>query len=49
VPGAAYTPIIYDAAISTLTHSPNARAFLDYLHSPAATDIMHADGLETVK
>jgi len=45
----AYAPIVYDAAISTLTHSPNAHAFLDYLHSPAATDILRADGLETVK
>lgn len=49
VPDAAYAPIVYDAAISTLTHSPNAHAFLDYLHSPAATDILRADGLETVK
>src|SRR5271165_2264213 len=43
----AYAPIVYAAAISTLTHSPNARAFLDYLHSPAATDVLAADGLET--
>lgn len=49
VPDSAYAPIVYDAAISTLTHSPNAHAFLDYLHSPAATDILRADGLETVK
>lgn len=49
VPDTAYAPIVYDAAISTLTHSPNAHAFLDYLHSPAATDILRADGLETVK
>jgi molybdate transport system substrate-binding protein len=45
---AAYPPIVYAAAISTLTHSPNARAFLDYLHSPAATAVLRADGLETV-
>jgi molybdate transport system substrate-binding protein len=38
----AYSPIVYAAAISTLTHSPNARAFLDYLHSPAATEVLHA-------
>ena len=43
----AYAPIVYTAAISTLTHSPNARAFLDYLTSPAATEVLHADGLET--
>jgi molybdate transport system substrate-binding protein len=42
----AYSPIVYAAAISTLTHSPNARAFLDYLHSPAATEVLHAAGLE---
>jgi molybdate transport system substrate-binding protein len=44
----AYAPIVYAAAVSTLTHSPNARVFLDYLHSPAATDVLRADGLETV-
>jgi len=44
----AYPPIIYAAAISTLTHSPNSRAFLDYLRSPAATDVLSADGVETV-
>ncbi len=43
----AYAPIVYAAAISTLTHSPNARAFLDYLHSPGAADVLAADGLET--
>jgi molybdate transport system substrate-binding protein len=43
----AYAPIVYAAAISTLTHSPNARAFLDYLHTPAATEVLHAAGLET--
>jgi len=40
-------PIIYAAAISTLTHSPNAHAFLDYLGSAAATEVLRADGLET--
>jgi molybdate transport system substrate-binding protein len=44
----AYPPIVYAAAISTLTHSPNAHAFLDYLHSPAATEVLRADGVETV-
>jgi ABC-type molybdate transport system substrate-binding protein len=44
----AYPPIVYAAAISTLTHSPNAHAFLDYLHAPAATEALRADGLETV-
>jgi molybdate transport system substrate-binding protein len=44
----AYPPIVYAAAISTLTHSPNAHAFLDYLRSPAATEVLRADGLETV-
>ena len=44
----AYPPIVYAAAVSTLTHSPNAHAFLDYLHSPAATDVLRADGVETV-
>jgi len=44
----AYAPIVYAAAISTLTHSPNAHAFLDYLHAPAATEVLRADGLETV-
>jgi molybdate transport system substrate-binding protein len=44
----AYAPIVYAAAVSTLTHSPNARAFLDYLHSPAATEVLRADGVETV-
>jgi len=44
----AYPPIVYAAAISTLTHSPNAHAFLDYLHAPAATEVLRADGLETV-
>jgi molybdate transport system substrate-binding protein len=48
VAAAAYPPIFYAAAISTLTHSPNARAFLDYLHSPAATETLQADGLETM-
>lgn len=48
VAASAYAPIVYAAAISTLTHSPNARAFLDYLHSSAATDVLRADGLETV-
>ena len=45
----AYPPIVYAAAVSTLTHSPNARAFLDYLHSPAATDVLRADGVETAQ
>jgi molybdate transport system substrate-binding protein len=49
VADSAYPPIIYDAAISTLTHSPNARAFLAYLHSPTATEVLQADGVETVK
>jgi molybdate transport system substrate-binding protein len=44
----AYAPIVYAAAISTVTHSPNAHAFLDYLHSPAAAEVLRADGLETV-
>lgn len=44
----AYPPIVYAAAISTLTHSPNAHAFLDFLHSPAATEVLTADGVETV-
>ena len=44
----AYAPIVYAAAISTLTHSPNAHAFLDYLRSAAATEVLRADGLETV-
>ncbi|HLB97956.1 MAG TPA: substrate-binding domain-containing protein [Acetobacteraceae bacterium] len=44
----AYTPIVYAAAISTLTHSPNAHAFLDYLASAAAIEVLRADGLETV-
>ena len=44
----AYAPIVYAAAISTLTHSPNAHAFLDYLASPVATELLRADGLETV-
>ena len=44
----AYPQIVYAAAISTLTHSPNARAFLDFLHSPAATDALRADGVETM-
>ena len=48
VPEAAYAPIVYDAALSTLTHSPNARAFLDYLHAPAATATLREDGLEAV-
>jgi molybdate transport system substrate-binding protein len=43
----AYAPIVYAAAISTLTHSPNAHAFVDYLRSPAATEVLRADGLET--
>jgi molybdate transport system substrate-binding protein len=43
----AYAPIVYAAAISTLTHSPNASAFLDYLTSPPATEVLRADGLET--
>jgi len=43
----AYAPIDYAAAISTLTHSPNAHAFLDYLTSTAATEVLRADGLET--
>lgn len=47
VAATAYAPIVYAAAISTLTHSPNAHAFLDYLHTPAATDVLRADGLET--
>jgi molybdate transport system substrate-binding protein len=47
VAASAYPPIVYAAAISTLTHSPNAHAFLDYLGSPAATDVLRADGLET--
>jgi len=47
VAASAYAPIVYAAAISTLTHSPNAHAFLDYLHTPAATDVLRADGLET--
>jgi molybdate transport system substrate-binding protein len=42
----AYAPIVFAAAISTLTHSPNARAFLGYLHTPAATEVLHAAGLE---
>ena len=48
VAASAYPPIVYAAAVSTLTHSPNARAFLDYLHSPAATETLRADGVETV-
>ena len=44
----AYAPIVYGAAVSILTHSPNARAFLDYLHAPAANEIFRADGLETM-
>jgi molybdate transport system substrate-binding protein len=44
----AYPPIVYTAAVSTLTHSPNARAFLDYLHSQSATDVLRADGVETI-
>ncbi len=47
VAASAYPPIVYTAAISTLTHSPNAHAFLDYLHAAAATEVLHADGLET--
>ncbi len=43
----AYAPIVYAAAISTLTHSPNAHAFLDYLQSAVATEVLRADGLET--
>ena len=43
----AYPPIVYTAAISTLTHSPNAHAFLDFLHAPAATEVLRADGVET--
>jgi molybdate transport system substrate-binding protein len=46
VAASAYAPIVYVAAISTLTHSPNARAFLEYLHTPAATEVLIADGLE---
>jgi molybdate transport system substrate-binding protein len=42
----AYAPIVFAAAMSTLTHSPNARAFLDYLHTPAATEVLYAAGLE---
>lgn len=49
LPDTAYPQIRYTAAISTLTHSPNARAFLDFLTSPAATETLQADGLETVK
>lgn len=45
----AYASIIYNAAISTLTHSPNARAFLDFLKSPTATETLQADGVETVR
>jgi molybdenum ABC transporter molybdate-binding protein len=48
VADAAYAPIVYAAAISTLRHSPNAHAFLDYLHAPAATEVLRADGLQTV-
>jgi ABC-type molybdate transport system substrate-binding protein len=48
VASSAYAPIVYAAAVSTLTHSPNARVFLDYLHSPAATEVLRADGMETV-
>jgi molybdate transport system substrate-binding protein len=44
----AYEPIVYVAAISTLTHSSNAHAFLDFLHNPTATEVLRADGLETV-
>jgi ABC-type molybdate transport system substrate-binding protein len=48
VAASGYAPIVYAAAISTLTHSPNARAFLDFLHAPSATEVLVADGLETV-
>jgi molybdate transport system substrate-binding protein len=48
VADSAYPPIVYAAAISTLTHSPNARAFLDYLRSPTATEVLRGDGLDTV-
>ena len=48
VSASAYPPIVYAAAITTLRHSPNAHAFLDYLHAPAATEVLRADGLETV-
>jgi ABC-type molybdate transport system substrate-binding protein len=49
VPASAYAPIIYEAAISTDTHSPNARAFLNFLHAPAAVAALRADGIETAK
>ncbi len=43
----AYAPIVYAAAISTLTHSPNAHAFVDYLRSPPVAEVLRSDGLDS--
>jgi molybdate transport system substrate-binding protein len=48
VPDGAYPPIVYVAALTKLTQSVNAQAFLDFLHTPEANSRLHAAGLETV-
>jgi ABC-type molybdate transport system substrate-binding protein len=46
-PVTATAAIVYTAAISRLTHSPNARAFLNYLVSPAPIEVLRLDGEES--
>ncbi len=43
-PAESHSPIIYPAAITAASQSPDARAFLDYLQSPGADDVFASYG-----
>ncbi|MEO8714549.1 MAG: substrate-binding domain-containing protein [Acetobacteraceae bacterium] len=48
VPDFAYEPIVYSAAASTVSRSPNTQLFLDFLRTPAAQRQLKRDGLGSV-
>ncbi len=48
VADAAYPPIVYAAALTKVTQSVNAPAFLDFLRSAGAAERLRATGLEVV-
>jgi molybdate transport system substrate-binding protein len=48
-PAASHPPIVYPFAVTATSTNPDARAFLDYLRSPAALRIVEAEGFAVLR
>ncbi|TYC54177.1 molybdate ABC transporter substrate-binding protein [Rhodobacterales bacterium] len=47
LPGESYAPIVYPAAITSVSEHPQAQAFMEYLEEPEAKEILQSFGFVT--